>query len=249
MEKNLKPDYKLKNPNLTRRKFEDYDIEKIFEAINYDMLYFRFFNLKKSQKDKLVKLENQISEIKKEIIEQKSIIPKGVSKVFKASSISNFIIIKDDEGNEIERIETKQNSKGICLADFIGEEDYVGFSSVSVFLNERVFENLLSNKDFSKLYIINSIAVMSAEAFCEILHKQVNVDFGIDNSLNLNSVFSNGSGKRFSPGYPSIDISANKKIYDLLNAKEIGSSITESFMIEPESSVQSIILHNPKSDY
>ncbi len=249
MEKNLKPDYKLKNPNLKRRKFEDFNIETILNNIDYNMLYFRFFNVKKSQTDKILKLEEQISKIKKEIIENKLIIPKGISKIFKASSYLNFILIKNDDGIEIERIETKKNSKGNYLANFLGEDDYVGFTSVSIFLNEDKFDDLLSKKDFSKLYIINSLSIMAAEAFTEILYKQVNVDFGIDNSLNLNSVFSNGSGKRFSPGYPSIDISANKKIYDLLNAKEIGSSITESFMIEPESSVQSIILHNPKSDY
>lgn len=249
MEKNLKPDYKLKNPNLTRRKFEDYDIEKIFQSINYDMLYLRFFNLKKSQTDKLLKLEEEILNIQKEIIQKKIIIPKGVCKIFKASSYSSFILIKNDDGIEIDKIETKKNSKGFFISELVGEDDYIGLTSVSVFLNQDKFEELLSQKDFSKLYIINSLAIMSAEAFTEILHKQVNVDFGIDSSLNLKSVFSNGSGKRFSPGYPSIDISVNKKIYDLLSAKEIGSSITESFMIEPESSVQSVIIHNPKSEY
>lgn len=249
MENKLKPDYKLQKPNLKRRKFDDFNLDDVFKSINYDMLYLRFFNLKKTQDEKMAKMQKDLSELKKEIIENKIIIPRGICKIFKASCFLNLIIIKNDDGQEIDRIETMKNSKGFFVSDYVGEDDYIGLTSVSVFIKDDTFQNLLGKKDFAKLYMINSLAIMSAEAFTEILHKQINVDFGIENLNDLNSFFSKISGKRYSPGYPVLDISANKKIYDLLNAKEIGSSITDSFMIEPESSVQSLILHNPKSEY
>ena len=238
MSKGLKPQYTLNNVNLSRRRFDDFDLRKLFENINYDMLYLRFFNLKKSQSEKIEKTQRDILNIQQEIIEKKLIIPKGVMKIFKASSCGDFIIIKDDNNCEIETIETKRNSNNISISDFVSEDDYVGMLSVSVFLKEGVCAELSSKREYSKLYIINSLAIMMAEAFADVMHKMMMEDFGVSEI-----------GKRYSPGYPSLDISMNKKIHTLLNAEEIGSSITETYMIDPESSVEALVIHNPKSFY
>ncbi|MFP4467314.1 MAG: methionine synthase [Candidatus Goldiibacteriota bacterium] len=43
--------------------------------------------------------------------------------------------------------------------------------------------------------------------------------------------------KRFSPGYGDLKIEAQKKIFEVLKLENIGISITETFMLEPEKSV------------
>ena len=233
-----------------RKKFDNFDLELLFKNIHYDMLYLRFFNLKKSQTDKLYKLENEILEAKKEIIANNYITAKGVYKIFKVSKNNNIINILDDNGNIIEEIETIKNKDGLCIADFLNNKDFVGLISTSIFVDEKVYDKFIKLRDFSKLYIINSVAIMMAEAFAEILHYYVRKDFGIEKDTSLENLYTKTKiGLRYSPGYPGLDISVNKKIYDLLNVREIGSDITSSYMLDPESSVQAIVIFNTKARY
>ena len=227
---------------LNRKKFDSFDLNILFDNIHYDMLYLRFFNLKKTQLEKLKKLEKEISELKKEIIENNYITAKGVYKIFKVLKENNFILILNENEKISDRIETIKNKNGVCIADFLAEVDYIGLISTSVFVNDIVFEKHTSN-DFSKLYIINSLAIMMAEALCEVLHYYLRKDFGIEENNDLKELYKKPKkGLRYSPGYPGLDISVNKNIYELLNAKELGSNITSSYMIEPESSVQAIAI-------
>jgi len=233
-----------------RKKFENFDLNVLFENIHYDLLYLRFFNLKKNQTDKLLKLEDEISSVKKEIIENNYINAKGVYKIFKVSKNDNFINVFDDKGNVVEKIETIRNKNGVCIADFLNEEDWVGFISTSVFVDENIYDKFIEKKDFSKLYIINSLSIMMAEAFIEVLHYYIRRDFGICENTDLKELYKKPkTGLRYSPGYPGLDISVNKKIYALLNAKELGSKITSSYMIEPESSVQALVLFSNNAKY
>jgi len=234
---------------LNRKKFDSFDLNILFDNIHYDLLYLRFFNLKKTQLEKLEKLEKEISELKKEIIENNYITAKGVYKIFKVLKENNFILILNENEKISDRIETIKNKNGVCIADFLAEVDYIGLISTSVFVNDIVFEKHTSN-DFSKLYIINSLAIMMAEALCEVLHYYLRKDFGIEENNDLKELYKKPKkGLRYSPGYPGLDISVNKNIYELLNAKELGSNITSSYMIEPESSVQAIAIFNNNAKY
>lgn len=228
---------------LNRKKFDSFDLNILFDNIHYELLYLRFFNLKKTQLEKLKKLEKEISELKKEIIENNYITAKGVYKIFKVLKENNFILILNENEKISDRIETIKNKNGVCIADFLAEVDYIGLISTSVFVNDIVFEKHTSSNDFSKLYIINSLAIMMAEALCEVLHYYLRKDFGIEENNDLKELYKKPKkGLRYSPGYPGLDISVNKNIYELLNAKELGSNITSSYMIEPESSVQAIAI-------
>lgn len=253
MEKALKPDYILSGVNLLRRKFEGFDIDILFNNINYELLYLRFFNLKRHSpgyNDKVLKIEKELNNIKNEIIEKGYVIPKGISKVFKASGWGDELIIKNDDGDVIDRIKTNKNKDGISIADFVGDDDYVGLSSVSIFVDIEVLEELKREKNLAKVYMISSVAIMMAEAFTEVLDWHIKKDMGVmvyDKPENLYK--KRRIGIRYSPGYPGLDISVNKNIHKLLNALEIGSTITSSYMIDPESSVQSVVIHNPKAFY
>lgn len=46
--------------------------------------------------------------------------------------------------------------------------------------------------------------------------------------------------RRFSPGYGDLDLSHQKIIYDILDLKRLGISLTDKFMLEPEKSVIAI---------
>ena len=233
-----------------RKKFEDFDLKLLFENINYEMLYLRFFNLKRSQTEKLIKLENEISQIKREIIENDYLKAKGIYKIFKVFKDDNIINVVDDFGKVVEKIKTIRNKDGLCICDFLDKEDYLGFAISSVFVDEKVYDKFIQSREFSKLYIINSIGIMMAESMIEILHYFIRKDFGIEETNDLKELYKKPKiGLRYSPGYPGLDISVNKKIYDLLGVSEIGTSITSSYMFEPESSVGAVIVFNKNAKY
>jgi 5-methyltetrahydrofolate--homocysteine methyltransferase len=57
-------------------------------------------------------------------------------------------------------------------------------------------------------------------------------------------------GKRYSPGYPSCpDLGLQTTIFALLHPTEIGVSLTDELMMEPEASVSALVFHHPAARY
>jgi 5-methyltetrahydrofolate--homocysteine methyltransferase len=53
-------------------------------------------------------------------------------------------------------------------------------------------------------------------------------------------------GKRYSFGYPACpNLDDQQGIWKLLEPADIGVSLTESMMMEPEASVSSLVFHHP----
>lgn len=242
--KNLTPDFVPDCNDFNRHIIKDFDLNILFENIDYDLLYLRFFNLKKSQIDKIKEMNNEILKLKDEIIKEKYIKVNAIYQIFKSNSQDNEIILFDKDNREITRIKTNKTAKGLSLSNFIlplktGRKDLVALTVASSFINEENIYRLINKNEFKKLYMINSISIMLSQAMTEVLNDKIKEKLSIINQKSIS----------YSPGYPSIDISINKDIFDILKANEIGTNITQSFMLEPESSVQSIVLHNPKAFY
>ena len=57
-------------------------------------------------------------------------------------------------------------------------------------------------------------------------------------------------GKRYSFGYPACpDLAMQVPLFSLLRPEEIGVTLTEEHMMEPEASVSAIVLHHPDARY
>ncbi|MDI6808800.1 MAG: vitamin B12 dependent-methionine synthase activation domain-containing protein [Candidatus Eisenbacteria bacterium] len=74
---------------------------------------------------------------------------------------------------------------------------------------------------------------MTAQAVEDFYHKQ------LKDSGRLNE----GQGTlRFSPGYCGWDISAQKKLFGVLNPEEIGITLNDSYLMEPIKSISGVII-------
>ncbi|MGC8867340.1 MAG: vitamin B12 dependent-methionine synthase activation domain-containing protein [Elusimicrobiales bacterium] len=227
--------------------FNDFDLSILFENLNKDMLFLRFFGLRKLNIEKSIKMEREFESIKKEIIERRYIIPKGIYGIYRVKTSKKLLTLYSDAEY---KIPLEINEDGFSIADFLSEQDYVALTSASCFLNNDSLDFYVDLNDFKKRHIINSIDIMLAEAFTEVLHYLAAKNRGLKVCIEPKELYLHKNpGKRYSPGYPGLDISVNKTIHQILKAYEIGSSITESAMIEPESSVQSIIVFNDKAFY
>ncbi len=152
-----------------------------------------------------------------------------------------------------------------CLADFVapkvidgrpsGIADHVGLFAVTAGLGverkEKEFAALLD--DYSSI-MLKAIADRLAEALAECLHERVRKDlwgYAPDESLSVDElVREKYRGIRPAPGYPACPGHAVKRaMFDLLQADEIGMTLTESYAMLPASSVSGFYLAHPQAQY
>lgn len=155
--------------------------------------------------------------------------------------------------------QTGEKSKFQSLADFVAPEgsvqDYVGCFAVTAGLDMegplKQFEDAMD--DYNAL-MLKALADRLAEALAEYLHLRMRREFwgyAPDEQLtNDDLIAEKYSGIRPAPGYPACPDHLDKEtIFKLLNAEEIGMSLTESLAMYPAASVSGYYFAHPESKY
>jgi len=146
------------------------------------------------------------------------------------------------------------------LADFIapkesGVADYIGMFAVTaglgVDVKEKQFEK--DHDDYSAI-MLKALADRFAEAFAEALHARVRRDlWGYASAESLSNdelIAEKYRGIRPAPGYPACpDHLVKRDMFEVLQAGEIGMSVTESLAMLPAASVSGFYLAHPDSTY
>lgn len=100
---------------------------------------------------------------------------------------------------------------------------------------------------------LQALALESAEACAEWLHRRIRDDWGFPDppSLTMADRFtSRYRGKRYSFGYPACpNLEDQAGIWMLLRPDEIGVNLTEGMMMDPEASVSALVFHHPDCKY
>src|SRR3989441_134483 len=148
---------------------------------------------------------------------------------------------------------------GLCLSDYIlppagGKRDHVVLFVVSA--GEGIREKAEEAKAagfYFRSHGLQALALESAEACAEWLHRRIREDWGFPDpsGLTMQDRFTaRYRGKRYSFGYPacpSLDDQAG--ILKVLRADEIGVQLTEGMMMDPEASVSALVFHHPDCTY
>jgi 5-methyltetrahydrofolate--homocysteine methyltransferase len=158
-----------------------------------------------------------------------------------------------------QQIKKAEGQPNLSLADFIMPKhygtDYMGAFSVTIAGIEphiKAFE--AAHDDYNKI-MLQALADRLAEAFAEILHKQVRTNYwGYATNEQLDSqelIQEKYQGIRPAPGYPACpDHTEKYKLFDLLGGEEAtGISLTESLAMYPASSVCGWYFANENSKY
>ncbi len=261
----------LEPPDTERHFISDYDLGRIFSFINARFLYSKHLGLK-GNLDKLLAVRNQramtlfgtVEELKSEIISKKLMRASAVYRFFPAQSEDNAIILYEPENLRRAAVKfdflRQQSKTGLCLSDFVsprsgGQMDYVCiFAATCGHEVLGLADRARSGGGYLRSHLINSLAISCAEAFAEALHSDIRGLWGFPDtpSMTMQERFSGRyRGKRFSFGYPACpDISGQAKLFELLRPeKDAGVRLTENYMMEPEASVSSFIVHSPKAKY
>lgn len=192
--------------------------------------------------------------------------PQALVGVFEANSENEEVHVFDDQGLLLEKLhfdrQTRKkvinNETCFSLADFIAplgqnQKDHIGFFVVTAGqeVDEIAQEFEKQHDDYSSI-LLKAIGDRIAEALAEWAHLKIRENFGIEERLSQEELIAEKyQGIRPAPGYPACpDHSEKAKIWKLLDAdKRTSVRLTESFAMNPASSVSGYYFMNPKARY
>jgi len=199
--------------------------------------------------------EARLKQMQREAEQHHWLNPQAVYGYFPCQSEDNRLIIYDhttissSHPQIIAEFSFPRQPSGehLCLADYFnstesGKMDIVALQVVT--MGEEAtqhFEELEARGEYSEAYYFHGLAVQSAEAYAEYLHRLIRSE------LNLPPQ----QGKRYSWGYAAIpSLEDHRTVFNLLPAeKELGMSLTAAFQLVPEQSTAAIIVHHPQAKY
>ena len=257
-------------PDLRLHTVGDFDLSEIFKYINPVMLYVRhlvyrgkFEHALENGERKALELRSKVREIESVMLTRSDIQAKAVYKFFRAASVENDLLILSPTGQDVLarfQFGRQQEGERLCISDYIrplslGKHDYIGSFVTTIGPGVRELANdWMTKGEYLNSHVLQAIALESAEAFAELLHKRMRSMWGFGDSANvtIQDIFkAKYRGCRYSFGYPACPrLEDQSQIWQLLNPEEtLGVSLTEEFMMDPEGSVSGLVFHHPMAKY
>ncbi len=252
----------------TKRMVRDVpQLQELWSYINPQMLYVRHMGFKGNFEQKLaerdpkaLELHGLIEEVKAEACRFMKV--KAAWQFFPAEAEGNTIRILDPEkGGTLHEFTfpRQRREDGLSLADFVAPSRNGTRDSVAVFVvgaGQGVREHAEEYKrqgEYLKSHAIQALAIETAEACAEWLHRRIREDWGFPDPPEmtmLDRFKSHYRGRRYSFGYAACpNLEDQQGIFKLLRPEEIGIELTEGFMMEPEASVSAVVFQHPDCIY
>jgi 5-methyltetrahydrofolate--homocysteine methyltransferase len=254
-------------PYLDRRVRAVPHLTEVWSYINPFMLYGRhlgfkgnFEKLLAARDAKALDLFHKLEEVKHEVAGWMKV--RAVWQFLEAERDGNSVrLFAPGADTPIETLAFGRQAKsdGLCLSDYIlepvnGQRDHIAMLVVTA--GEGVIAHSEEAKkagEFFKAHGIQALAIETAEACVEWLHRRIREDWGFPDSpsMTMQERFtSRYRGKRYSFGYPACpNLEDQEKLWQILRPGDIGVKLTEGFMMEPEASVSAMVFHHPDCAY
>ena len=257
-------------PDLRLHVVHDYDLNEIFPYINPQMLYVRHLGYKGRFEEALQREESDALELRDSVRKVEDIMlahpgirANAVFKFFPCRSDGQSLLVYAPDGETIQErfyFGRQSQREGLCLADYgrpvgASQPDYVAMFTTTVGPAVRTLADEMRDRgEFLNSHILQVLALESAEAFAELLHKQIRQMWGIGDptGLTFQDLFrTQYRGRRYSFGYPACPrLEDQEQLFRLLDVTgNIGVELTEGYMMDPEGSVSAIVFHHPEAKY
>ena len=227
------------------------NLTEVWSYINPQMLFVRHLGFKgnferalDSRDPKALELHHAIEEVKAEA--KKFMKVKAVWQFFEVAAEGNAIKLPGHTFH----FHRQRQPDGLCLADYsapTGDSLAVFVVTAGTGIIEHANE-FKARGEFLKSHALQALALETAEAAAEWLHRRLREDWGFPDPATmtmLDRFQARYRGKRYSPGYPACPALEDQAgIFKLLRPEEIGVNLTEGFMMEPEASVSALVLQH-----
>ena len=244
------------------RLVEEMPLEMVFQHLSINELFRLSWGAKNARGEEWDRLEAEfearLEKMKREALRTGWLKPKGIYGYWPAQAQGDDLLVYDPASLSgepastpaaIARFSFPRQSSGelLCLADYFaevdsGKMDVVALQVVTVGQEAtEKFDALQEKGDYSEAYFNHGLAVQTAEASAEYLHRHIRRELGLGQE----------QGKRYSWGYPAIpDLDDHRTVFDLLPAEKLlGMSLTSAYQLVPEQSTAAIIVHHPEAKY
>jgi 5-methyltetrahydrofolate--homocysteine methyltransferase len=247
-------------PFLGARVLEEIPLDEVFDLLDLDELYRLQWGGRGSGPEyaRMVReeFEPALTRLKAQAKAEGWLQPKAVYGYFPTQSIGNELVVYEPEayqrdGSLVEKTRfyfpRQEGRERLCIADYFrssssGDVDVVAFQVVTVGDEAtRRFERQQAAGEYAEAFYQHGLAVESAEAVAEWLHRRIKRELGIPG----------GRGKRYSWGYGACpDLEDHAQLFTLLPAEEaLGMELTSAFQLIPEQSTAAVIVHHPQAKY
>ncbi|MDP9054128.1 MAG: methionine synthase [Acidobacteriota bacterium] len=254
-------------PYLDRKARAIDNVKEVWSYINPFMLYGRHLGYKGNFEQNLRELEpkalalfNQMEDLKREVAG--SIKVRAVWQFFEAERDGNAIRLFAPGAMvplHTFQFERQQRPDGLCLSDYIADSGSSGRDHLALFVVtagagiREMSEQWKNSGEYFKAHAVQALAIETAEACAEWLHRRLREEWGFadDATVTMHDRFtSKYRGKRYSFGYPACpNLDDQAGIWKLLRPEDIGVSLTEGMMMDPEASVSALVFHHSDCAY
>ena len=243
------------------------DLRELWSYVNPFMLYGRHMGYRgdfekhlAAREAKAVELFTEMEEVKKEAATFMKV--RAVWQFYETESEGNALhLFAPGEKDPLHTWQFKRQAFGdqLCLSDYVlepqnGKRDHIAVFVVSAGegIRERA-EKAKHDGYYFKSHGMQALAIETAEACAEWLHRRIREDWGFPDSPDMSMAerfTSRYRGKRYSFGYPACpDLEDQAGIWKLLRPEDIGVQLTDGFMMDPEASVSALVFHHPDCTY
>jgi 5-methyltetrahydrofolate--homocysteine methyltransferase len=243
------------------------DLREIWSYINPFMLYGRHLGYRgdfekhfAAREPKAIELYEGMEEVKREAAEFMKV--RAVWQFFEAEAEGDAMHLFAPGAREpVHLFHFKRQRQGdfLCLSDYVlpakdAKRDHLALFVVTAGEGVRERSEKAKNEGYYfKSHGLQALAIESAEACAEWLHRRIREDWGFPDPAEMTMAqrfTSRYRGKRYSFGYPACpDLEDQAGIWKLLKPEEIGVQLTEGMMMDPEASVSALVFHHPDCTY
>ena len=256
-------------PDLDRHVVADVKLADLQHWINPTALYNRHLGLKgrfarldADGDPKLARLQAAVGEALALATAEGIARPRALWRFFRAASEGDDLVLLDDSGRiGLERFPLPRQGTGdrLCAADFVLPAARGGADHVALFVTtcgdgvRARAEALIAEGRYLLGHTLQALALEGAEAMAEWLHADLRRRWGFPDppEMSMQDRFvARYRGIRLSPGYPACpDLADQRRIFSLLRPEDIGVTLTDGDMMDPEASVSALVFHHPAGRY
>ncbi len=256
----------LKCPYHARRSEDIPHLRELWQYINPAMLYSRHLGFKGNFKQALADRDEKALALHTAVEDTKA----EAERYMKARAIWRFFDAQA-QGNSIQLFEPssdvllhefsfprQRRADGLSLADFIagpnGYRDSVALFCVTAGEGIRHRSEIYRARgEYFRSHAIQSLAIETAEACAEWMHRRIREDWGFADPADMtmeDRFRSKYRGRRYSFGYPACpNLEDQRGLFKLLDPSEIGVTLTDGDMMDPEASVSAVVFQHPDCIY
>lgn len=254
-------------PDLIRHVLPDLPLDSVFAHLNWQMLLGKHMGLRGVVRNLLEVHDVRAEEVARRVealqdaaVTRAWMRPAAVYQFFRAVGRGDRVLLFDSAGQELASLPFARQHRPphACAADWVSP-DLADHDAVALFVttaghgvHERA-EELQRQRHFADAIALQALAIESAEAAAEWLHRRLRALWGFPDppEMKMEERFrATYRGIRLSFGYPACpDLEPQSDLFRLLLPESIGVHLTEGLMMDPEASVSAVVFHHPEGRY